>query len=189
MSDEGKSQSAMRDELARLQKELSDLKSRIPFSSDDRLPPLSAESQPAPAPACCQTLKGTETILVVEDNEIFRDFIVEGLGSFGYRVLEAPDAEAARQIVDDHSDAIDLILTDVVMPPGVSGKDLVAQIRKHRPHLKVLFMSGYMGNLIAHDDVLEAVDSGEVFLQKPFLMDTLLTAMRQQLDTEDPEKP
>jgi two-component system cell cycle sensor histidine kinase/response regulator CckA len=189
MTDEATKKSLLIDELARLKKELSDLKSRIP-SPVGQVPPQAAETQPVTTPgAGSQALKGTETILVVEDNEMFREFIVEVLGRFGYRVLEAQDAETARQMVDSHPDAIDLILTDVVMPPGVSGKDLVAQIRKRRPELKVLFMSGYIGNLIAHDDVLDAVDSGEVFLQKPFSMDTLLTTLRQQLDAKDPLRP
>jgi two-component system cell cycle sensor histidine kinase/response regulator CckA len=120
---------------------------------------------------------GTETILLVEDEEALRKLARTSLQSRGYSVLEAPDAEAAAKLANKHSGAIDLLLTDVVMP-GASGRELADRLVKMRPGLKVLYMSGYTGDLVAQHGVL---DPGILLLEKPFTLHSLLTKVREAL--------
>ena len=112
-------------------------------------------------------VRGSETILVVEDHEGVRSLIVGTLELCGFQVLQAADgAEALRQVAQ-HVGTIDLLLTDVIMP-GMNGKEVADQLAVLRPGIKVLFMSGYSGELIAHHGVLEA---GVAYLPKPFTPD------------------
>jgi two-component system, cell cycle sensor histidine kinase and response regulator CckA len=84
------------------------------------------------------------------------------LCNYGYTVLEASDGMAALQVAQHYAESIDLVITDVIMPGGLSGVRLVEQLVAQRPQVKVLYMLGYTDNVIAHHGVL---NSGQVFLQ------------------------
>jgi PAS domain S-box-containing protein len=119
-----------------------------------------------------------ETVLLVEDEEIVREPTRRMLERNGYRVLAAANAEEALVLLHGHPGAIHLLLTDVVMP-GRSGRDLSADVLEDRPETKVLFMSGYSQNVIAHQGVIEA---GVYLIEKPFAADDLLRKVRDALD-------
>ena len=125
------------------------------------------------------TLHGSETILLVEDDEMVGNTALKALESYGYAVLYAPDGQDALRILREYEGAIHLMLTDVVMP-GMSGGDLAAQARADKPDLKVLFMSGYTDNDIVHKGLL---DKGIAFLQKPFTPDRLARKVREVLES------
>jgi CheY-like chemotaxis protein len=97
----------------------------------------------------------------------------------GYRVLEARTGEDAHQLAAGFAGAIDLLVTDVIMP-GMTGRELVARLRRPRPELRTLFMSGYGQRAIAHHGVL---DSSAILLEKPFTSDQLLTLVRSTLES------
>ena len=124
---------------------------------------------------------GVETILVVEDERGVRELIAAMLKKHGYRILQAADALEAMQISDKHSEPIDLLLTDVVMP-HMSGRQLAEQLQPHRPQMKVLYLSGYTENAIVHHGVLEA---NVEFLAKPFSQEALANKIREILDVPE----
>ena len=105
----------------------------------------------------------SETILVVEDAEPLRNLICEALSRSGCTVLSAPDGQEALRIVNDRKGAIDLLVTDVIMP-GMSGPALAKQVRSLRPQTKILYMTGYSGEFIRAD----VLTSGVSLIQKPF---------------------
>ncbi len=119
---------------------------------------------------------GEEVILLVEDEEALRELARTCLESYGYKVLEAADATAATELAR-HSEKLDLLLTDVVMP-GQSGRSLADQLLKLRPGVKVLYMSGYTGDLVTQHG---ALDPGTLLLEKPFTLHSLLIKVRQAL--------
>jgi len=121
---------------------------------------------------------GSETVLLVEDEESVRQLVRETLESKGYKVLEADHGEAALDIVSGHAGKIHMLITDVVMP-GMSGRDLSAKLCASYPQTKVLYLSGYTEDAIAHEGVL---DSGTAFLQKPFTLQMLARKVREVLD-------
>jgi CheY-like chemotaxis protein len=123
-------------------------------------------------------LAGTETILLVEDNEQVRELAHAVLKNKGYTVLAAANGEKALETVSGHEGKIHMILTDVVMP-GLNGKDLYLKVSKTHPGIKVLYMSGYTSNVIAHHGILE---KGIQFIQKPFSINGLAARVRQVLD-------
>jgi nitrogen-specific signal transduction histidine kinase/CheY-like chemotaxis protein len=125
------------------------------------------------------TFEGTETVLVVEDDESLRDLTVSLLRSHGYTVLEAKDGNAGTAVAEQHQGDIHLLLTDVIMP-GMSGGELARKLEALRPNLHVLFMSGYTGDLIAHQGILEPETT---LLEKPFTKVTLLTKVRDALSS------
>ncbi|HRV90643.1 MAG TPA: PAS domain S-box protein [Anaerolineae bacterium] len=125
---------------------------------------------------------GSETILLVEDDEGVRGLVSRVLEMQGYTVLAAGDGEEALQLAAHHNDAIDLVLTDVVMP-GIHGRALAEQLNQRHPYLKVLYMSGYSDEEIAHHGVL---NHGVAFLQKPFKFSVLAHKIRQVLDVPAP---
>jgi len=124
--------------------------------------------------------RGQETILLVEDEANLRRLACQYLETQGYKILEAEDGAAALQIVDGHRGAIDLLLTDVIMP-GMNGREMAARIGKLLPNVRVLYMSGYTENAVGHDGTL---DAGINLLQKPFSLPALKDRVREVLDSE-----
>jgi CheY-like chemotaxis protein len=120
---------------------------------------------------------GTETVLVVEDDDEVRATVVELLGDLGYRVLEAADAQSALAIIENGG-AIDLLFTDVVMPGPVRSPELARQARARLPKVAVLFTSGYTDNAIVHGGRL---DQGIDLLSKPYTREALARKIRQVL--------
>jgi PAS domain S-box-containing protein len=122
--------------------------------------------------------RASETILVVEDEAPVRNLVVNQLRELGYQVIEAPDGPAARAILAGNQ-PIDLLMTDVVMPGGMTGGQLAEIAQQLRPGLKTLFSSGYTQNSIAHQGKLEP---GVEFLSKPFRRTDLARKVREILD-------
>jgi CheY-like chemotaxis protein/two-component sensor histidine kinase len=129
-------------------------------------------------PEVTQDLKGSETILLVEDNDQVRRLAKSVLSRNGYQVLDAKDGGEALEILGGHEGPVHLLLSDVVLP-GMNGKELYEKALVMRPSLQVLYMSGYTGNVIAHRGVL---DEGVQFIQKPFTVHGLATKVRELLD-------
>ena len=121
---------------------------------------------------------GTETVLLVEDEEIVRNLSKTVLERQGYTVIVAPDGKKAHLEYTQYSGEIDLLLADVVMPK-MNGRELYKKLLDLKPGLKALFMSGYTEDAIAHHGVL---DKGTHFLQKPFTIQALAKAVRRALD-------
>jgi len=124
------------------------------------------------------SLSGNETILLVEDEGVVRRLARKILEEYDYNVIEQSSGENAFAYCEKHHDDIDLLLTDVIMP-GMNGRDLYERLKKKRPKLKALFMSGYTENVIAHHGVLEKEME---FIQKPFNIDDLAKRVRKVLD-------
>jgi signal transduction histidine kinase/CheY-like chemotaxis protein len=122
-------------------------------------------------------LGGNETLLLVEDGIPILRMLKRMLGELGYRVLATHSAMKAIAIAEHHPEPIDLLLTDVVMPE-LNGHDLAKRLQSVLPGLKVLFMSGYTSNIIAHRGVL---DKDVLLIQKPFSRNELATKIRQAL--------
>jgi CheY-like chemotaxis protein len=143
-------------------------------SAEAKLAAEAAEQEPAAA------LRGSETILVLEDEARVRKLVCEVLAGRGYHVLEAVRGEEAIRMAKEHKGRIHLLLADVVMPE-MSGPQALEQIRARYPNMKVLFMSGYTDEAMVHHGIL---DSGVPFLQKPFLPETLARKVREVLASQ-----
>jgi CheY-like chemotaxis protein len=122
--------------------------------------------------------RGTETILIVEDEEDVLKLAERILSRQGYTVLQTPSTSKALKICKERKDPLHLILTDVVMPQ-MSGRELIERCRETRQDFKILYMSGYTDNAITHHGVLE---KGMNYLQKPFTVDGLARKVREVLD-------
>jgi CheY-like chemotaxis protein len=133
------------------------------------------KAEPTKAP-----LRGTETILLAEDDEPLRRLAQELLVKLGYRVLEAADPTAALALARSYPGEIHIVVSDVVMP-GQSGLQLARQLAADRPQVKVLFMSGYTDEAIVRHGLL---DAGTNFLQKPFTPAVLARKVRDVLDAK-----
>jgi len=133
--------------------------------------------QEAAAPAA-GTLRGSETVLVVEDAEALRKLSITLLEQSGYRVLSAANGAEALELAQKDSQSIDLLLTDVIMP-GLGGHELAQRLATLRPGLKILYMSGYTDSSIGQHGVLEA---GISLLHKPFTEEELVRKVREVLD-------
>jgi len=123
-------------------------------------------------------IAGTETVLLVEDEQAVRALSQTLLERAGYRVLAAADPAAAGRLAESFGGRIDLLLTDVVMPIS-GGPALFRQLAARRPGLKVLYMSGYPDDTTDEHGGLPA---GAAFLQKPFTRDALLRKVRETID-------
>jgi len=134
-----------------------------------------------PSDAAPDTLRGNETILVVEDEAPVRAVTRQLLERNGYTVLEAPDGAAALALVDGAAGSrhIDLLLTDVIMP-GMSGRELADKLKARRPNVRVLFMSGYTDDAVVRHGMLEP---GLAYLEKPFRPPMLLKKVRGVLQS------
>jgi CheY-like chemotaxis protein len=119
------------------------------------------------------------TVLVVEDQDLFRDMIQSVLEQSGYRILVAPNGDEALRICAEQASSIDLVLTDVVMPK-MSGPQLAEQLVALYPRIKVLFMSGYAGDAIVRHGILSPRTE---FLQKPFGAASLVQKVQAVLDS------
>jgi CheY-like chemotaxis protein len=122
---------------------------------------------------------GTETVLVVEDETAVRELVVHLLKRCGYDVLAANSGVDALEVWELNRDRIDLLLTDLVMPQGVSGLQLAERLREQRPGLKVLYSSGYSTEAVARGSELT---EGVNFLRKPYEVRKLAQAVRTCLD-------
>ncbi|BDG09525.1 substrate-binding domain-containing protein [Anaeromyxobacter paludicola] len=145
------------------------------------LPRVAEEPVPAAPPACARAAgRGTEVVLVVEDDPIVRSLVSRLLRGFGYQVRTAEGGEECLARMGDGATPVDLLLTDVVMP-RMNGRELYERLRERRPGLKVLFMSGYASDVIGRHGV---EDDGDAvgFLQKPFTAADLAARVRQAID-------
>ena len=144
--------------------------------------PATSEAVRELAPEAAPTApvsRGQETILVVEDEPVLRDMAHLILAECGYRVLEAGNGRQALEVWERDPDGIDLVLTDMVMPEGISGMDLAQKLLATRPTLKVIFASGYSMDDTAPDFIRQG---HAAFLQKPYTHVTLAKAVRDCLD-------
>jgi signal transduction histidine kinase/CheY-like chemotaxis protein len=121
---------------------------------------------------------GTETVLLVEDEDTLRTLCERILGDLGYQVMPARNGAEAIAVAQKNGERIDLLLTDVVMP-GMSGRELATQLVLHHPEMKVLFMSGYTDDAIGKHGVL---DEGVSFIGKPYTPSALARKVREVLD-------
>jgi len=131
------------------------------------------------APEYLDAPKGSETILVVEDEEVVKDVIVETLEGLGYNINNASDGLKALEACNEMEKPIDLLITDVVMP-NMNGVELAKHVRQMWPDVKVLFMSAYTENDIAHRGVTDPKTS---YLQKPLHLNAFASKVREMLDS------
>ena len=143
------------------------------------LPRISQAAEPESLPLMPDSQHcGAETILLAEDEEVVRQVTRRMLEMKGYTVLEAAGGSAALALSEKHRGAIQLLLTDVLMPE-MSGKNLAQRLALRRPETKVLFMSGHTENAIVHHGLLKP---GIAFIQKPFRLEALIRKVREVLD-------
>jgi two-component system cell cycle sensor histidine kinase/response regulator CckA len=121
---------------------------------------------------------GKETILLVEDEPVVRELVREILHTYKYNVIEAESGMAALRVWDNYTGKIDLLLTDMVMPEGLNGRELADQLKKRSPELKVIFSSGYSAESLGR----EMTEGDTAFLPKPYLPPQLAQLVRQCLD-------
>jgi hypothetical protein len=146
------------------------------------LPPAPSDRPDAAGPHLKRVAQGSETILVVEDEELLRRLTCRLLQTSGYRVLQAANGAEALEVARAYEAPIHLLVTDVVMP-GMSGATLAAQLLAARPEIKVLYVSGYASDLIARHGV---ADGSPSLLHKPFSRDALSSRVRELLDGRRP---
>ena len=143
--------------------------------------PVATKSESSQVPL---TVRGSETILLVEDAEPLRKLTHMFLRDNGYQVLTAADGSEAQQVAAQNVGPIHLLLTDVVMP-GINGRVLAERLAPRHPAMKVLYMSGYTDSFIAGHGVLE---EGIHLLHKPFTEEALMRKMRELLDANKETK-
>jgi two-component system, cell cycle sensor histidine kinase and response regulator CckA len=143
------------------------------------LPGITAAPATAPAHPAAEPQAGGETILLVEDEEAIRSLMCDALGELGYRILGAAEADAALGLAEGFAGAIDLLITDVVLP-GLSGPHLAERMAALRPGLRVLFISGYPEQILDRGEPFEGTVG---FLAKPFRPLELARKIRSMLDS------
>jgi CheY-like chemotaxis protein len=145
------------------------------------LPPASGQadvSTPSVVPISC----GTETILVVEDDPLVRNFVLAQLRSLGYQTVAVAVADGRAALAHvDSGRPFDLMFTDLVLPGGMTGRQLADEVNRRRPGTKVLYTSGYTDNAIVHHGRL---DEGVMLLSKPYRKSKLAQMVRQALRGE-----
>ena len=151
-------------------------------SSIEKIPQDESQSRKKPATPTASSAdaspKGTETVLVVEDQDGIRDIVRESLRRNGYKVLIANDGDEALQMAGAYPDPIHLLITDLVMP-NIGGRELAQRLTPQRPTMKVLFMSGYSEQSALE---IETTSQSATVLQKPFSLDALARNVRRVLD-------
>jgi two-component system cell cycle sensor histidine kinase/response regulator CckA len=138
-----------------------------------------AVESPGPATVVTASLGGSETILLVEDQEEVRNLVRRMLAARGYHVLAAASGHDALRLTVQHAGTIDLLVTDVVMP-GMSGREVAALLAPAHPKMKTLYLSGYTDESIVRHGMLEV---GVAFLQKPFTAEALARKVREVVDS------
>jgi two-component system, cell cycle sensor histidine kinase and response regulator CckA len=138
--------------------------------------PVAPKPSPTPAPD-----QGTETIFVVEDEPALRELVVRQLKTRGYHVIEAATGTEALGIWPENAGNVDLLFTDMVMPDGMTGRDLAETLLAQKPGLKVIYTSGYSAEVVEEDFSLR---KGIHFLQKPYQPGALLKTVREALDEQ-----
>jgi signal transduction histidine kinase/ActR/RegA family two-component response regulator len=146
-------------------------------ASDKTIPPKKPKSVPSEA-----TTGGSETILIVEDEPVLREMARDILSGYGYRIFEASSGKEALNTWQRRLNEIDLLLTDMVMPEGISGAELARQLRIHHPRLKIIFTSGYTANEVKTDLLVKL---NARYLQKPYTHADLAKTVRECLDKTD----
>jgi len=147
-------------------------------------PQVSAAVAEAPPTAVvAPTPRGHETILVVEDEDGVRALVLKLLENLGYRLLQAQSGPRAIDVWREHGSTIDLLITDIVMPGGMNGLELAEFLRRTRPSLKVIFTSGYLGDVSRDDFPAREADA---YLAKPFSLPELARVVRRTLDAREP---
>jgi two-component system, cell cycle sensor histidine kinase and response regulator CckA len=139
---------------------------------------LHASNSRSVGPLDVEICRGTETILLVEDDDAVRAVTQRALARFGYTVLPASGGEDALVIADAHPEDIDLLLTDIMMP-GMNGVDVARRVVELRPGIRVFYMSGYADQDLVRQGLLTP---GARFLQKPFTPQQLAERVRDILD-------
>jgi CheY-like chemotaxis protein len=137
-----------------------------------------AHDLPSPAAAAREAERGTETVLLVEDDEVVRGLLAMFLRRLGYDVIAAGSGREALSLAQAHGAPPQLLLTDVVMP-GMSGRELAGAVRERWPSVPVIYMSGYTDDAIDRHGVL---DPGSEFIQKPVTPDVLADRLRAVLE-------
>jgi len=148
------------------------------FPASDELPDLIKQETAVTGPVA----GGTETILIVEDEPVLRSMARDILEECGYRILEASSGKDALDVWSQQTEKIDLLLTDMVMPDGISGVNLAEKLLASQPNLKVVFTSGYTSNEVDRDMLAR---THATFLQKPYTHGELARTVRNCLDKND----
>jgi two-component system, cell cycle sensor histidine kinase and response regulator CckA len=142
------------------------------------LPPVEEFAEGLSESVRPELVHGSETVLLVEDEQAVQDVTALLLETLGYRVLKASNSEEALAFAEASGEKIDLLMADVVMP-GLSGRDLAEILQSCDPNLKVLFQSGYNDDAVLRHGIVHAEVA---FLPKPFTFDTLARKVREVLD-------
>jgi CheY-like chemotaxis protein len=124
-----------------------------------------------------------QTILVVEDEPTLRALVRKVLERVGFEVIEAPTGLAALELWNEKQPHVDLLLTDMIMPDGISGRQLAEKLKAENPKLKVVYTTGYSADLLGNDFVLV---EGVNFLQKPYPPQKLVQTVRNGLQSNEP---
>jgi len=146
---------------------------RLPSHAEKRDESVSS----APAPKTSQP--GTETILLVEDDDLIRSSVRRHLSRNGYRVIAASHGQEAIELAAAHADSIDILLTDVIMP-GMGGRELATRLVALDPSLRCVFMSAHTQEMLVEQGRL---DAGTHYLEKPYDLDDLTALLRRVLDS------
>lgn len=146
------------------------------------LPLKSSAVERVPVQSSVQSVRGSETVLLVEDDENLRALIAEFLTGLGYKIMQSGSGKTALDALTSQNETVQALITDIMMP-GMSGRELANQLTAQAPKLRVLYISGY-----THDGAVQTrvLGEGESFLQKPFGLAELSRKLREVIDTPEP---